>query len=308
MQTFLPYPDLRVSCVVLDDRRLGKQRVETYQILRALTWPAYGWKNHPAVRMWRGFTPALVRYGLDVCDAWEARGRADATRAALLTFTGGRVPELADLRRRGQLPPWLGEEAVHVSHRSALLRKDPAYYRRFFPDEPDDLPYAWPAAAFPRWPLRRGRPEAMPMATALALLGLDEPTPEQADAIAALQDGEDAAGTDPATGLLAGLCTRGHTLWVTPDRPGMPAPAELPELVRGKPGKVSTPIAKDPTPADAAAMAAEAAAEPEFWFLPARAVTSAEGAGLVVLDRVDRAAVPELGVPVLTLSPHGPGE
>ncbi len=97
MQTFLPYEDFVASAAVLDDRRLGKQRVETYQILRALTWPAYGWKNHPAVRMWRGFTPALVRYGLDVCDAWEARGRADATRAALLTFTGGRVPDLADL-------------------------------------------------------------------------------------------------------------------------------------------------------------------------------------------------------------------
>ena len=58
MQTFLPYPDLRASCVVLDDRRLGKQRVETFQILRALTWPEYAWKNHPAVRMWRGFLPA----------------------------------------------------------------------------------------------------------------------------------------------------------------------------------------------------------------------------------------------------------
>jgi hypothetical protein len=30
---------------------------------------------------------------------------------------------------------------VHDSHRSALVRKDPAHYRRFFPDVPDDLPY-----------------------------------------------------------------------------------------------------------------------------------------------------------------------
>lgn len=307
MQTFLPYDDFVASAAVLDDRRLGKQRVETYQILRALTWPAYGWKNHPAVRMWRGFTPALVRYGLDVCDAWEARGRADATRAALLTFTGGRVPELAGLRRRGQLPPWLGEEAVHVSHRSALLRKDPAHYRPFFPTEPDDLPYAWPAAAFPRWPLRRGRTAALPLATALALLGLDEPTAEQAGAVAALQDREDATGTDATTGLLAGLCTPGHTLWVSPDRPGMPPPAELPEPVRGRPGKVSAPIAKEPTPADADAVAEEAAAEPEFWFLPAAAVTGAEGAGLVVLDRVDRSAVPDFGLPVLTLLPPPAG-
>jgi hypothetical protein len=301
VQTFLPYDDFVASAAVLDDRRLGKQRVETYQILRALTWTSYGWKNHPAVTMWRGFTPALVRYGLDVCDAWEARGRADATRSALLGFTGGREPVLERLRGTGGLPPWLGEEVVHVSHRSALLRKDPAYYRRFFPAEPDDLPYAWPPSVFPRWPLRRGHPDPLPLATALALLGLDEPTEEQAAAVGALQDGQDAQASDPATGLLAGLCTPGHTLWITPDRPGMPGPEALPEPVRGRPGKVSTPIAKEPTPADLAAMAAEADAEPEFRFLPAKAVTrdAAADLGLVVLDRVD--GVADLGVPVLAL-------
>jgi hypothetical protein len=310
VQTFLPYPDFVASAAVLDDRRLGKQRVETYQILRALTWPKYGWKNHPAVRMWRGFTPALVRYGLDVCDAWEARGRADATRTALLGFTGGRVPDTAALRAGGQLPPWLGEEAVHVSHRSALLRKDPEHYRRFFPTEPDDLPYVWPPAAFPRWPVRRGRVDPLPLATALGMLGLDEPRPEQAAAIAAVQDGKDAelelgpGGGATTAGLLAGLCTPGATLWVTPDRPPMPPPAELPDPVRAAGGgKVSAPIARDPTAADAEAMAAEAAAEPEFRFLPARAVTAeaAAGAGLVVLDKVPRDAVPDLGLPVLAL-------
>ncbi len=60
MQTFVPYPDFAANAVVLDTRRLGKQRVETFQILRALVWPAYAWKNHPATRMWRGFVPALV--------------------------------------------------------------------------------------------------------------------------------------------------------------------------------------------------------------------------------------------------------
>ncbi len=37
---------------------------------------AYGWTNHPATRMWRGFVPALVCYGLSRCDKWETRGRA----------------------------------------------------------------------------------------------------------------------------------------------------------------------------------------------------------------------------------------
>ena len=49
--------------------------------------------------------------------------------------------ELADA---GALPPWLGDPALHRSHQSSLVRKDPAHYRRFFPDVPDDLPYVWP--------------------------------------------------------------------------------------------------------------------------------------------------------------------
>jgi Pyrimidine dimer DNA glycosylase len=316
VQTFLPYADFVASAAVLDDRRLGKQRVETYQILRALTWPRYGWKNHPAVRMWRGFTPALVRYGLDVCDAWEARGYADATRAALLAFTGGRVPDVGALRDGGQLPPWLGHDPVHVSHRSSLLRKDPEHYRRFFPTEPDDLPYVWPAAAFPRWPVRRGGHDPLPLAAALALLGHDEPFPAQADAVAAVGRAKTAevalppGGGRTTAGLLAGLCTPGRTLWVTADHPEPEQPIpELPPPVRreGLRGKMSVPIARDPTPADVEAMAAEAEAEPEFAFVPlSRADPAAvPDLGLVVLD--DVAGLPDPGVPVLILRTLSPG-
>jgi hypothetical protein len=42
VQTFLPYPDFRRTAEVLDSPRLGKQRVETLQILRALELPEYG--------------------------------------------------------------------------------------------------------------------------------------------------------------------------------------------------------------------------------------------------------------------------
>jgi hypothetical protein len=50
-------------------------------------------------------------------------------------------PELAAARA---LPPWLGDEALHRSHQSSLVRKDPTHYRAHFPDVPDDLPYVWP--------------------------------------------------------------------------------------------------------------------------------------------------------------------
>ncbi|WEH39680.1 MSMEG_6728 family protein [Streptomyces sp. AM 2-1-1] len=151
MQTFLPYPDFRRSALVLDARRLGKQRVEALQVLRGLTVPGYGWRHHPAVRMWTGYEEALVRYGLDVCEAWTEGGRTDTCAATLLVdlaahreLPGVRVRSEEELAGAGELPPWLGDEAFHLSHRSALVRKAPDHYRPLFPEVPDDLPYVWP--------------------------------------------------------------------------------------------------------------------------------------------------------------------
>ena len=77
MQTFLPFPDFEQTAGVLDGRRLGKQRVEVLQICNALHRERGGWVNHPVTRMWRGYEPALVTYGLAIVREWTAHGRAD---------------------------------------------------------------------------------------------------------------------------------------------------------------------------------------------------------------------------------------
>ncbi|MFF3291040.1 MSMEG_6728 family protein [Streptomyces sp. NPDC003023] len=151
MQTFLPYADFTRSAAALDPRRLGKQRVEALQVLRGLTVPGYGWRRHPAVRMWVGYEEALVRYGLDVCGVWTAEGRSDTCAATLVNDflfwrPGVTVRSQDRLAADGDLPPWLGDTAFHRSHRSALVRKDPGFYRREFPGVPDDLPYVWPTS------------------------------------------------------------------------------------------------------------------------------------------------------------------
>lgn len=148
MQTFLPYADFERSARALDIRRLGKQRVEALQVLRGLTVPTYGWRHHPAVKMWAGHEEALGRYALTCCEVWSGLGFADtcaATLAADLAAAG--VPVVrsqAELAGAGALPSWLGDEAFHRSHQSSLVRKDPAHYRPLFPGVPDDLPYVWP--------------------------------------------------------------------------------------------------------------------------------------------------------------------
>jgi hypothetical protein len=151
VQTFLPYPGFEASAEVLDDRRLGKQRVEVLQVLRALTREQYGWKNHPAVRMWTGYEEALAAYGFAICQEWSRRGHADTCAVKIGTEVAdagvgvGVVRSQKELARDGALPRWLGDERVHRSHRLSLLHKDPDHYAPLFEGEADDgSGYVWP--------------------------------------------------------------------------------------------------------------------------------------------------------------------
>ncbi|MCK8433940.1 cytoplasmic protein [Streptomyces sp. D2-8] len=151
MQTFLPYPDFRTTALALDRRRLGKQRVEALQVLRGLVVPGYGWRRHPAVKMWLGYEEALVRYGLEICRVWREQGHQDTCAATLVADLAtirphAPVREQSRLAAEGELPPWLGDDPFHESHRSALVRKNPTVYAALFPGVPDDLPYVWPAS------------------------------------------------------------------------------------------------------------------------------------------------------------------
>lgn len=144
MQTFLPFAEFRESAHALDNRRLGKQRVEGYQILKALTGQyadTNAWTNHPAVRMWRGFVPALTEYTLVCCEVWHDRGYGDSVADKIYFEFSAEVEQFAD---NPILPPWLGDERVHFSHRAMLHRKDPVYYREWVNDAKALSEYYWP--------------------------------------------------------------------------------------------------------------------------------------------------------------------
>jgi hypothetical protein len=139
MQTFVPYADLEKSAYVLDRARLGKQRVENLQILKAITDPSYGWQNHPAVKMWQGLPGGLLTYQTFICNEWTKRGYKDTCLEKSLIIA--KMADSSDWR----MPAWLGDERIHVSHRSNLLRKLPEHYGSLFePGLADDLPYFWP--------------------------------------------------------------------------------------------------------------------------------------------------------------------
>ena len=135
MQTFLPYSDFIESAKILDNKRLGKQRVEAFQILKALRGDyskTGAWENHPATRMWRGYSPSLTIY-MNICiQEWCRRGFNNTMKK--INIKNNRIIS----------PPWLGDPDFHASHRSNLLRKDPEFYGQYDWSESNELPYVWP--------------------------------------------------------------------------------------------------------------------------------------------------------------------
>jgi hypothetical protein len=140
VQTFLPVPDFHESARLLDRRRLGKQRVEAWMIHDILTNPDSRWKSwlrHPVVPMWRGYEDALSLYFWAMVEEWKRRGYRSTIE---LPVPPGEV----------ELPPWLGDERLHGSHRSRLLQKEPEWYGRFGWREESGRPYWWPSREIPR--------------------------------------------------------------------------------------------------------------------------------------------------------------
>ena len=142
MQTFLPFSCFTESAKALDNKRLGKQRVETLQLLKALfLGPEFNgrktpWFNHPACKMWRGNDRSLIRYGIIICSEWISRGYKDTCL--------GKIEQFRPYFANESDPSWLSNVEFHLSHQSNLIRKDAVFYGDKFPGVPSNLEYVWP--------------------------------------------------------------------------------------------------------------------------------------------------------------------
>lgn len=135
MQTFLPYSDFKKSTSVLDWKRLGKQRSEAKQILTVIK-NGGSWRNHPAVLMWVGHEESLKLYLKTMIEEWVDRGYNNTMDIPIISSENIIHPE------------WLGNELIHLSHRSKLLQKNKDFYSKFW-DVPY-IPYLWPVSSLNR--------------------------------------------------------------------------------------------------------------------------------------------------------------
>ena len=138
MQTFLPYKDFKKTAKCLDYKRLGKQRVECWQLIQAIEGKTKGWRNHPAAKMWKNNIGALINYAIEICNEWRARNYKDSMLERFI--------ELKKKYSKDSLPFWFNDDRLFSSHRSNLLRKDSGYYKSYGWVEDDSLPYFWPAS------------------------------------------------------------------------------------------------------------------------------------------------------------------
>lgn len=143
MQTFLTHKSFAKTAAILDNKRLGQQRNEAVAIVETLLGIRDGYKNHPAVYMWRGYEYALCMYGMMICLEWSNNRRFQDKQLF-------RLHELARLaqRREGHgagyvSPPWFGDTDLMRSHRSNLVRKDAETYGDLFRQTPRNMPYLW---------------------------------------------------------------------------------------------------------------------------------------------------------------------
>jgi hypothetical protein len=126
MQTFLPHRNFDKTAKHLDRKRLIKQSVENLQILKSLAG-LYGetgaWRNHPAVKMWRGHEDFLFLYNESIVKEILMRGYKNTTHIQF-----DEIYQDHFIGLESESPWWLGNESLHYSHKGRLYEKDPDKY------------------------------------------------------------------------------------------------------------------------------------------------------------------------------------
>lgn len=137
MQVFRPYVDWWRSARVLDDRRLGKQRVETKQVMMAIlrrmgliSDGKHGWLNHPITLMYynngRPYFRDLVGYFNACVEEWTRRGMKSSIS----------ISDIEHLIERAGSAEGQPLTTIHeLEYRRVLILKDPEHYLRAFPRE-----------------------------------------------------------------------------------------------------------------------------------------------------------------------------
>lgn len=158
VNTFVLSTDKNKLFSHLDKKRLGKQRLEAKQIINLLERYdetgelSGGFSNHPATRMWLGYTDALKVYFNLCVDEWINRGGKNTmelydvdvdkyriVQCSFDFFTG--KAEFQEDFDEFCFPVWFSYPPLILSHLASLIRKDEEFYSQNFVDIMEPLFY-----------------------------------------------------------------------------------------------------------------------------------------------------------------------
>jgi hypothetical protein len=119
----LPWQDYQRSVADLDDKILGKQRIECLQIARG------GTRSHPCFDAWKGYELSVCDYGVLACMEWIQRGFKDTTLEKLQA----EIDRLTAAKAYPGPPKWWGREDIHDAYKARLVQKRPGHYGPLYP-------------------------------------------------------------------------------------------------------------------------------------------------------------------------------
>jgi len=133
MQTFLPYGDYEATAQTLDNKRLNKQILEGYQILKVLSNASESgaWRNHPAVLLWKGSENELLAYLDHMIYEANWRGiKTDKNEANIRQLKRQYGNQWGNTR-----PSWMDNletlRRINITHQANLFKKDSMAYAGF---------------------------------------------------------------------------------------------------------------------------------------------------------------------------------
>lgn len=130
--TFVIDSDPEVTARMLDNARLGKQRVEAAQIVTALTMGG-GYSNHPATKMWVGYVEALKVYTNVMITEWITRGKNNTMSLYDISSSSGRsaLSEEAESLSNAFSGMGLSSGASYISGVSSLPNSNSSHSSSF---------------------------------------------------------------------------------------------------------------------------------------------------------------------------------
>lgn len=132
MQVFLSEYTFPESAKVLDTKRLVKQLLEGRQIMTILAneSPSGAWKNHPAVKMFRGHERTLFAYLYAIKEEMRERGYKWENNWDVIYDTYMRN----FISQKQEAPKWMLNDEfnrVVITHRGRLHAKAPDLYPQY---------------------------------------------------------------------------------------------------------------------------------------------------------------------------------